>query len=124
MIEVTALTKDNGVLTKHIRLDDRGVLISDGSACIMSRGHARRVRLPDLAAFGAMINRLKPHEAIALGALHDDLPEHVDIATKAQLQKLNGAPPGQIARTAGNICYRAREPALALIDYDSKGMLR
>jgi hypothetical protein len=123
MIEVTALTKDGGVLTKHIHLDDRGVLISDGSGCVMSRGHAMRVRLADLTALSGLIERLEPHEAIALGALRDDLPEHVDIATKAHLQKLNGGTaPHLIARTADAICYRARQPALALIDYDSKGM--
>ena len=123
MIELTALSKDGGSLTKHIHLDEHGVLISDGSACVMSSGHAMRVRLADLAALSDLIERLQPHEAIALGALRDDLPEHVDIATKAHLQKLNGGTaPHLIARTADAICYRARQSALALIDYDSKCM--
>lgn len=66
MIELTAPAKINGVLTKHIHRNEHGDLISDGSACVMSRGYAPRVRLNDLAELGALI---------------DDLPEHVDIAT-------------------------------------------
>jgi hypothetical protein len=42
-IEITALTKAGGPLTKRICLSDDGKLISDGSACIMSRGGARRI---------------------------------------------------------------------------------
>ena len=70
-----------------------------------------------------LIQQLAPHEAIALGALRDDLPAQVDVATKAKLQKLNGqAAPDLIARTAGNIHYRTQQPAIALIDFDRKGM--
>jgi hypothetical protein len=123
MLEVTALAKDGGPLTKHIRLDGNGVLVSDGSACVMSHGHAKRVRLTDLTALGALIEQLRPHEALALGALRDELPDRVDITTKARLQKLNGGTaPNLIARTADALCYRSSQPALALIDYDSKGM--
>ena len=41
--EIVCLTKSNGPLTKRIRLDENGVLHSDGSACVMSHGGARRV---------------------------------------------------------------------------------
>jgi hypothetical protein len=120
-IEVTLLSKHGGPLTKRIRLSDAGTIVSDGSACLMTHGEAVRMRLDNLAAFGILIEHLKPNQGIALGALRDDLPERVDIVTKARLEKLNGvAAPDLIARTAGNIHYRAEQPALALIDVDTK----
>lgn len=123
MIEITRLAKHGGILTKRISLGDDGAVISDGSACVMSNGSAERVCLPGLAEFSELIQQLAPHEAIALGALRDDLPSQVAVATKAELQKLNGqAAPDLIARTAGNIHYRTQQPAIALIDFDRKGM--
>ena len=81
------------------------------------------MRLDNLTQFATLIEQLQSHEAVALGALRDDLPDQVKIATKAHVQRLNGdAHPDLVARTAGNIIYRAGRPALALIDFDSKGM--
>jgi hypothetical protein len=118
--ELTVLAKDDGPLTKRIYLDTTGKLISDGGACVMARGVARRERVVGLAAFAALIAGLGQHEAIALGALRHKLPERVHVTTKAKLN--GGGDPNLIARTSGNIYYRDREPALVLIDYDSKGM--
>jgi len=42
----------------------------------------------------------------------------VQVVTK---QKLNGAP-NAIARTGADIIYRKGQPALALLDFDTKGM--
>ena len=61
--------------------------------------------------------------ALALGALHPDLPDQVEIVTKRHLDKLNGADrPGVIARTSDHITFRPGQPALALLDFDAKGM--
>jgi hypothetical protein len=89
----------------------------------MWHGHAQRVHIADLSQFPNLLQQLEPNEAIPLGALRADLPEHVRVTTKDRLTRLNGsAPPGMIARTVGYITYEASRPALALIDVDTKGM--
>jgi len=89
----------------------------------MSKGSARRARFDDLAGFAVCISALASHEAIALGALRQGLPENVQIDTKKKLEQLNGsAAPDLIARTSEHIVYRPGQPALALLDYDTKGM--
>jgi hypothetical protein len=123
VIEITRLAKTGGPLTKQISLKPDGTMLSDGSACIMSRGHAQRVRFNDLGGFADLIQSLEPHEAVALGASRSDLPEHVRVTTQDRLATLNGAvPPDLIARTSSHIRYEAGRPALALIDIDTKGM--
>ena len=122
-IEITALTKTGGPLTKRIALAQDGSLHSDGSACVMSRGSAQRARFDDLATFADRIGTLASHEAIALGVLRQGLPDNVQIDTKKKLEELNGsAAPDLIARTGDHIIYRPGQPALALIDIDTKGM--
>ncbi len=117
MIEITALTKQGGPLTKRISLSADGKLHSDGSACVMSVGRGRRLRFGALTDFADHIGRMAPDEAIALGALRADLPDDVALTTKDALARLNGsASPGLIARTADHIAYRAGQPALALIE--------
>ena len=70
-----------------------------------------RATFDSLTAFATCIGSLLPHEAIALGALRDDLPDQVEITTKARLEKLNGsAAPHLIARTADHIIYRPDQP--------------
>jgi hypothetical protein len=119
-IEITALTKAGGPLTKRIALAPDGSLKSDGSACVMSSGTGRRMRLAGLDAFAEYIGHLAPYEAIALGMLRTDLPDQVEITTK---NKLNGnARPDLIARTGDYIAYRPGRSSLALIDVDTKGM--
>ena len=121
--EVVGLTSASGLLTKRISLGDDGLLFSDGSACVMGQGGARRVRLPGIAAFATLIGGLKSSEAIALGSLRHDLPDDVQVTTARKLADMDGAaPPNLIARTAGHINYAARQPALVLLDYDTKGM--
>jgi hypothetical protein len=117
--EITLFTKSDGPLTKRISLVN-GAVVSDGSACVMAHGDARRVQVAGVAELGALIEQLHPNQAIALGALRTDLPDQVGIVAK---QKLNGAAgPNVIARTAADIIYRERQPALALIDFDKKAM--
>ncbi len=122
-IEITSFTKAGGPLTKRISLAPDGTLHSDGSACVMWKGSARRTKFNNLDAFADHIDALGSHEAIALGALDPDQPDRVEIATKAKLAAANGATrPDIIARASDHISYRTGEPALALIDVDTKGM--
>ena len=119
-LEITVLRKVDGPLTKRIVLGQDGALLSDGSACMMSRGTAWRFRFDRLEQFVQLIERFGPDQAIALGRLHSDLPDQVEIVTK---RKLNGTTdPNVIARSRNHIIYRPGEFALALVDYDTKGI--
>jgi hypothetical protein len=123
MIELTRIVKSGGPLTKRISIDANGSLHSDGSACVMSSGWAQRACFDSLEAFASTIANLSPSEAIALGALRHDLPDQVEIATKARLNTLSGsATLPLIARTSDYIVYQPDCAALALIDIDTKGM--
>jgi hypothetical protein len=102
--EVTVVAKEGGPLTKRISLAEDGSLKSDGSACVMSQGTARRFEFAHVRELAALIERLGSHEAIAGGRLRADLPAAVDVTTK---RKLNGADrPGVIARAQDYIGYR------------------
>jgi hypothetical protein len=119
-LQLTQLVKSSGPLTKTISLGPDGVVKSDGSACVMSSGTARRVWLADLHQFGSLIAGMRQNEALALGALRPDIKDTVRVVCKA---RLNGAThSGIIARTNDFVFYRAGQPALALIDFDAKGM--
>lgn len=121
--EIVGLTSASGLLTKRIKLGDDGLLVSDGSACVMGQGAAKRVRLSGVSDFAALIGSLKSSEAIALGSLRHDLPDVVQVTTAKKLTELNGTAPNHIiARTAGHIGYLPKQPAMALLDYDTKGM--
>src|SRR5215831_2765310 len=54
-IELTGFTKANGPLTKLISLAPDGTVKSDGSACVMTRGTAQRVRVADVGALANTI---------------------------------------------------------------------
>jgi hypothetical protein len=121
--EITVLKKQGGVLTKRIRLNDGGHVVSDGSACLMTRGTAQRVEVRDVFAFRDLINGCEPDEALALGHLRAELPQQVKIATAAAIEKSNGAvAPDLIARTKTNIIFKQGVSAYVLIDFDTKGM--
>ncbi len=53
MTELTIFAKSGGPLTKRITLLPDGTLKSDGSACVMSFGQARRVAIESVADLGA-----------------------------------------------------------------------
>jgi hypothetical protein len=118
-VEITCLTKSGGPLTKTIKLAPGGSVMSELSACVMGQGKARRVHIADVGQLAALIDRLQSNEAIALGALRSDLPDQVEIVTK---RMPNGAKPRVIARTGDNIVFSSGRPALALLDFDTKGM--
>jgi hypothetical protein len=66
---------------------------------------------------------MTPEDAIGLGTLRRDLPNEVEITTKGRLETLNGSATSHlIARTNEYIVYRHGQPALVLIDVDTKGM--
>ena len=121
--EITVFSKRDGPLTKRISLAPDGSVRSDRTQCKMARGTARRAEIADMQDLGALIDSLKSGEALGLGTLRADLPDQVEIVTKRYLDKLNGvARPDVIARTGGNIVFRPGQPALALLDFDTKGM--
>jgi hypothetical protein len=123
-VELTVFVKAGGPLTKRISLDAAGNVVSDGSACVMGRGTARRARIDTLHDLAELLACMEPREAIALGALRPDLPRAVTITTKRRLvEEINGAArPDLIARTGGYIIFQADRPGLALLDFDTKGM--
>jgi len=120
--EITFFGKADGPLTKRISLAADGSVKSDGSACVMSNGEARRVPIAGVEQLAALIGGLEPNQAIALGALRAGLLDKVRVTTKARLDGVNGAPNNIIARTADAIIYRKEQPAFMLLDHDTKGM--
>jgi RNase P subunit RPR2 len=119
--EFTRFTKSDGPLTKRISLSADDSIKSDGGACLMACGHARRLRVSNVKQLAAVIERICSNQAIGLGALRPDLPDEVEVVTKAKL--VNGTiRPDLIARTGANILFRKGQPAFALLDFDTKGM--
>ena len=116
--QLTVIAKSNGPLTKRISLSVDGSLKSNGSACVMSRGEARRIELSSPRQLADLISKLGSREAITLGALRDDLPDKVQVVAR---HRLNGAA-GVIARTHDFFGFRPGAPAFSLIDFDTKGM--
>jgi hypothetical protein len=117
-IELVTFTKNNGPLTKRIWLAADGTVKSDGTACVMGRGTAKRVRVADVGELANVIDNVRTDQAIALGALRSGLPDRVQVVTK---QMLNGQH-DVIARTGSDIIFRNGQPALGLLDFDLKGM--
>jgi len=119
-MQVTILTKTDGPLTKRVWLGAEDTVRSDGSACIMSSGTARRFMFAHVDEVAALIEGLGPREAIALGGLRPDLPEQVEVTTK---RRLNGANRSNlISRSRDFFVFSPGAPALALVDFDKKGM--
>ena len=118
--EITLIRKldADGRMSKRICLDEHGKPSSDGSACQMARGTATRAEAETAASLARIIEECGPDQAIALGALKDDLSRSVTITTERSLPDH----PGAISRARRFINYRGGEPAWVLIDFDVKGM--
>ncbi|WP_271577965.1 primase-helicase family protein [Bradyrhizobium sp. CCBAU 11361] len=117
--EITVFEKVGGPLTKRIALRE-GKIASDSSACRMARGFARRATIRDVQSLADLIASMKSNEAYAIGSLRDGLPERVRVVRK---DELDGAKdPTVIARTLDYLTFRAGNPGLALLDFDTKGM--
>src|SRR5215472_15969003 len=95
-LNITLFTKHGGVLSKRIALNPAGTIRSDGSACVMPHGTARRVTLDGPVALARLLEGMRSEEAIGLGSLRADLANEVEVVVK---RKLNGARPDLIART-------------------------
>jgi hypothetical protein len=67
VIEIVEFIKNLGPLTKCLSLGADGTLCSDGSACVMAKCAAQRVRLPDLHSFGRLLDHMTPRQAFGLG---------------------------------------------------------
>jgi hypothetical protein len=117
--EITIFTKSDGPLTKCISLGAGGSIKSDGSACLMAHGAARRGEVTDIEQLATVIDGLEANQAIALGVLRAGLPQEVQVTTKA---RLNGERHQVIARTGSDIVYLKQRPAFTLLDFDTKGM--
>jgi hypothetical protein len=119
-LEITAFRKTGGPLTKQIALGEDGTIKSDGSACVLIKGIAHRIRFAGISQYSELLVALESSDAIVGGALRPDLPDAVFVITK---RALNGCGrPGVIARTTDFINYYPGRAALALIDFDLKGM--
>ena len=119
--EITLFAKSGGILTKRILLAADGSVKSDGGACKMSHGVARRVEVAGVQQLAEVIDRMQPNQAIALGVLKPNLPDVVKVVTKRKFAS-GAARPGVVARTSDAIIYRNEHPAFALLDFDTKGM--
>jgi hypothetical protein len=82
-------------------------------------GRIERLALGDWRAFAGFIEATPPNVAYSIGALRDGLPEVVQLVLKDDERSDE---PGFVPRTKDNFNYREGEPALALLDHDSKGM--
>jgi hypothetical protein len=131
LIELTIFTKGArlGAFTKTIKLaTDKPE--SDSKDCRMWSGKARRARITDLDGFKAVIENLKPIEAIAIGRMrpklgNKDIADEVDIVVKRIEAAANSNAVGRaaaIARTAANFTFEPARPALVLLNHDAKSM--
>jgi hypothetical protein len=120
---VTFAKTDKTPLSKRIYFDDEGRRVSDGSPCQMGRGGAKRSKFTSLAEFADKIGAMDPRYAIGLGSLRAGLADDNTVVTKRQyLSYGDNVPDDTITRTADFIQYRPGQQALALLDYDTKGM--
>jgi hypothetical protein len=119
LVELTLLQKRSGLLSKVIRLVD-GKVWSNGSACQMAHGAARRITFDNGQAFADFITGMPRNQALVLGQLKDGIPDYVEIVTDAELK--HGAPPGAIARTKEYFGYEKDKPTFVLLDIDLKEM--
>jgi hypothetical protein len=118
--QITLITKRDvpSLMSKRIYLDATGKLHSDGSECRMGTGTAARAFAGTASELAQIIGNCGSDQAIALGALKEDLSSPVNVTTKDNLDRN----PGVIARTRSFIDYQPGCPAWALIDFDSKAM--
>jgi hypothetical protein len=70
--EITVFAKADGPLTKRISLGPDGKPISDGSACRMAKGTARRFPFTEMSQYSELLIALKFNEATVGGALRTD----------------------------------------------------
>ena len=119
-VEITLLKKSDGILSKVITAAVDGSPVSDGSACRMSSGMAKRMSLPDGAqTLADLIEKMAPNEALSLGRLVSSVGKSAPVTT---VSRLKSAPVGAIARSRDFLEFMPDAPAFMLLDIDRKGM--
>jgi hypothetical protein len=118
--EITVFKKSDGILSKTITAAMDGSPVSDGSACRMSSGKAKRLPLSDGAqTLADLIENMAPDEALSLGRLVSSVGESAPVTTVSHLKS---APVGAIARSRDFLEFMAGAQAYMLLDVDRKGM--
>lgn len=120
-VNLTLLGKIGGPLTKLISLLN-DTYKSDGSQCWMAEGLAIRVGMGFPNEFAKFIGTFLNNEALTLGTMNDGIPDLATILTKDKLELDGAAGPEMIARSGNYFSYKPGEPALVLLDVDTKGM--
>jgi hypothetical protein len=118
--QITLITKRDApaLMSKRISLEANGKLKSDGSECRMVTGTAARAVAGTAGDLAQIVQSCGSNQAIALGALNEDLSTPVNVTTKDRLDHH----PGAITRSRSCIDYQPGVPAWCLIDFDTKGM--
>ena len=120
-VELTRFTSHGQSLSKRIRLDTDGNVVSEAGRP-MSEGRAERLTIRSAAELAEHINACRPDQAFSVAALRDGLPDGITVVKKANLQTLIGGGTPAISRSAGNLVYEPGKPAFVLLDIDTKGM--
>lgn len=106
---VTLLTNQNGNLTKTFSRDAHGN-VQKKAAATLSRGTYQVFRVANLTEFSAVLESLKPNQAVTYG--------RPALETGAIMVKGAIAPmPGAITRTRKNFSFPA-SPGILMLDYD------
>lgn len=122
-VELTELRKLSGILSKQISVGEDGKPRSDGSACRLTLGKARRKRMNGGDPAGALagyLNEMDSKTALALGRITAPIEEECRVVSKKLLPEIEDAA-GTITRTLDNFAFSVG-PGWALIDHDTKGM--
>ena len=119
-IEISLFTKHGGDLTKKVHWNPEHTgIVSDSRDCKMSSGIMSRILLPDWRDLARGLPHFAGNTALALGRLKPDLPDAIRLVTK---KSPKCDQPGYASRTADNILYARGQPAVLLLDFDTKGM--
>jgi hypothetical protein len=115
-IQLSCATKDNGPLTKIMRLDPAtGALIKDGTECSMATGTLTRLTISSLEGFARMLRSRKETQAIVHGIYQGAEVAKLTVKSKVSVAEKNGYP--TIARTKEFIIY-PDAPGVMLFDHD------
>ena len=121
-VEITVFQKQNGDLSKVIWMNTKtGQIKSDGGACRMAKGTARRYKLQSASSFARILVQTPSSVAYALGRIRDGFPDKVDVILARDL-KHGEKRSGVIARSKDFLHYASGKRALMLFDHDAKGM--
>lgn len=114
IIEFSAFSKDYGILTKEMRLEN-DVIVKDGAQCRMSEGWVRTESVLGLPAFEHHLRNLKQNTAIALGVTDGAKEKALRIKSKKALELLEDSE--AISRTKERFKF-LNQCTLMLLDYD------